>query len=101
MSELEEGQTAQEHVIPYATPARPIITARDVFGIVVRTCGLAVAFWGLYTVYYLCSAAAISMPMGNYSQASMSTFAAFLLLVGVALLKGEWLVRFAYGPVSN
>lgn len=90
-------------VIPYATPGTGAIEveapswARHLFGLIVRTAGLAITLWGFYTVVYLAIHVAVNEPIYE-SRASMFMFAVFLLLAGFALLRGEWLVRFAYGP---
>jgi hypothetical protein len=84
-------------VIPYATPERRGLTARDLFGVVVRTFGVVMVLWGLYTLTYLVNVRALYAPAGGQPMGSFLVTAAFWLVAGLALLRGEWLVRFAYG----
>lgn len=87
-----------EPVIPDAIqPGRRGLTARDLFGVVVRTFGLVMMLWGLYTLTYLINVRAVNAPTAGQPEGSFLITAAFCLLGGVALLRGEWLVRFAYG----
>jgi hypothetical protein len=94
----------RERVLPYATPTTGSIditvptSGRALFGVVVRVAGLGITFWGLYTALYVFIHVTFNERMYGQSKASLVVLAVFLLLVGVALLRGEWLVRFAYGP---
>ena len=86
-----------EPVIPYETPPdRHFLTARDLFGVVVRTFGLVMVLWGLYTLAYLLNVRAVNAPTGQPLGSFLIT-AFFWLIGGLALLRGEWVVRFAYG----
>lgn len=94
---------SKERVISYATPMREpydvtFIGARDLFGVVVRTAGLVVTFWGVYTLIYLLSAVAADAPLDGETPLSLFLFAIFLFGSGVALLRGEWVVQYAYRP---
>jgi hypothetical protein len=85
-------------VIPYETPHdRRALTARDLFGVIVRTFGLVMVLWGLYTLTYLVNVQAVNAPTRGQPVGSFLITSAFWLVVGFALLRGEWLVRFAYG----
>jgi hypothetical protein len=87
-----------EPVIPYETPHdRHGLTARDLFSVVVRTIGLVMVLWGLYTLTYLLNVRAVNAPTAGQPVGSFLITAAFWLVGGLALLRGEWLVRFAYG----
>lgn len=87
-----------EPVIPYATPHEHHgLTARSLFGVVVRTIGLIMILWGLYTLTYLINVRAVNAPTAGQPVGSFLITAVFGLVVGLALLRGEWLVRFAYG----
>ena len=90
-----------DSVVSYATPMREpydatSVGARDLFGVVVRTAGLGITFWGVYTVFYLLMAVTTNTPLDGQTRGSMVLFAGFLLVAGFALLRGEWVVRFAY-----
>ena len=87
-----------EPVIPYETPHdRRALTARDLFGVVVRTFGLVMVLWGLYTFTYLINVRAVSAPTAGQPVGSFLITGLFWLVGGLALLRGEWLVRFSYG----
>ena len=86
-----------EPVIPYATPHEHHgLTARGLFGVVVRTVGLIMVLWGLYTLTYLINVRTVNAPAAGQPVGSFLITAAFWLVGGSALLQGEWLVRFAY-----
>jgi hypothetical protein len=86
-----------EPVIPYATShERQGLTARSLFGVVVRTLGLVMILWGLYTLTYLINVRAVNAPTAGQPVGSFLITAVFCLVSGLALLRGEWLVRFAY-----
>ena len=90
-----------EPVIPYATPQdRRGLTARDVFGVGVRMLGLVMVLWGLYTLTYLVTGVGVSAPTMGQAVGGFLSTEAFWLAGGVALLRGEWLVRFAYGGAT-
>ncbi|HUR53050.1 MAG TPA: hypothetical protein VMZ71_02885 [Gemmataceae bacterium] len=88
-----------EPAIPYATPHERRPRPRDIFGVVVRTFGLAMVLWGMYTLAYLVNALAVKAPMAGQPVGSFLFTAAFWMTGGLALLRGEWVVRFAYGPL--
>jgi hypothetical protein len=93
-----EEDTLTEPVIPYETPHdRRALTARDLFGVIVRTFGLLMVLWGLYTLTYLINARAVNAPTSGQPVGSFLITATFWLVGGFLLLRGEWLVRFAYG----
>ena len=91
-----------ESTIPYATPAQGTTAAtagRDLFGVAVRTVGLLLILWGVYAA----ANAVIWEVFGGGRPADQPkegfvVFAVLWPVLGIALLKGEWLVRLAYGP---
>jgi len=90
-------------VIPYATPQdRRGYVAREVFGVVVRVLGLTMVLWGLYTLTYLVDGIGIGVSTRSAAQAlgGFLVTEIFWLVGGLALLRGEWLVRFAYGGAA-
>ena len=88
-----------EPTIPYATPVRGGTPARDVFGVIVRTVGLLLTLWGVYAAAYAVIVEVFNAyPPDGQPKESFVVFAAVWIMLGVALVKGEWLVRFAYGP---
>lgn len=92
---------SSERVISYATPMREpydatAVGARDLFGVVVRSVGLGLTVWGAYSLFYLLLSVTVDAPLDGQTRGSMLLFAAFLLVAGFALLRGEWVVRFAY-----
>ena len=86
-----------ESAIPYATPVRPALGPRELFGVVVRTAGLILSLWGVYTFFYA-TAAVILRFNPSYANPTTVLFGVGYLLAGLALLKGEWVLNFAYGP---
>jgi hypothetical protein len=93
-----EEDALSEPVTPSETPHdRRALTARDLFGVIVRTFGLVMVLWGLYMLTYLVNVQAVNAPTRGQPVGSFLIIAAFLLVVGLALLRGEWLIRFAYG----
>jgi hypothetical protein len=93
-----EEDSVTEPAIPYETPHdRRGLTARDLFGVVVRTMGVVMVLWGLYTLAYVINVRAVNAPTEGQPVESFLITAAFWLVAGTALLRGEWLVRLAYG----
>jgi hypothetical protein len=85
-------------VLPYETPPHfrePL--GRAIFGVIVRTSGLLVALYGFYSLVYALGYALEVVTSTRYSGGfAFALFGAVFFAVGVALIKGEWLVRFAY-----
>jgi hypothetical protein len=87
-----------ESVLPYEGPALVRgLTAGEVFGVVVRTFGLIILLWAFYTLVYFVGVLVAQAPTGGQTPGSLLMMAAFLFTAGVALLRGDWLVRLAYG----
>jgi hypothetical protein len=84
--------------IPYATPERRGLTGRDLFGVVVRTAGLLMVVWGIYTIVYLFNIISLRARTDGQPPGTFLIVGALWGVLGLALLRGEWLVRFAYGP---
>ena len=84
-----------EPVLPYEPPKHPS-AGRQAFGVIVRTVGLLIPLYGIYTAFYGFSELAASLT-GHYTPHVYFIFGALYLVVGAALIRGEWLVRFAYG----
>lgn len=95
---LAEEDALTEPVIPYETPHdRRALTARDLFGVIVRTFGLMMVLWGLYTLTYLVNVQAVNAPTRGQPVGSFLISAAFWLVGGLVLLRGNWVVGFSYG----
>jgi hypothetical protein len=93
-----EEEVTQEDDIPIARRAPRPLTGQDIFGVVVRSSGLAIAVWGFYTAIYMLGQALLGFPLSGYKTIYGGlVMAGVWLAVGVSLLRGEWLVRFAYG----
>jgi hypothetical protein len=97
MNDADADHSGRQPVLPYETPSKPGLKDRDLFGVIVRTFGLGMTIWGGYTATWLAHASVAKTSLGTHPPADYLIYAAFLLIVGVALLKGEWVVRFAYG----
>ena len=82
--------------IPYATQQPQGLTAREIFGLIVRTAGLGLTLWGGYSLLGLMNLIALDTTVPVFV-ALTAVSAACYIAVGLALLKGEWVVRFAYG----
>jgi hypothetical protein len=110
VTEVEEAMEVTDEMIrypiPYATQQGGL-TARDLFGAAVRTTGLLVFLWGMYCVIWLVSMAYVATSDVGPSMVSRMqrsptplpmqiTITGFYIGAGIALLKGEWIVRFAY-----
>lgn len=85
--------------IPYATPARASLGPRELFGVVVRTVGLILCLWGVYSFFYATAAVLLRFNPG-YANPTTVLFGVAYLLAGLALLKGDWIVNFAYGRAA-
>jgi hypothetical protein len=86
-----------KETLPYATPANrpPASMASQMFGVIVRTVGLLLAVYGLFNL-----AIAITATIGmtyEGSPAAFVVYSVFWVGVGTALLRCDWLLRFAYG----
>lgn len=83
-------------VIPYASKHFKSIDARDIFGIIVRVSGLFIALVGLYDVVY-----GIIQSTGFLASQkptmNVLAFGAVILVCGLAIMKGDWIVNFSYG----
>jgi hypothetical protein len=66
--------------------------------VIVRTLGLLLIAWGAYCLVYLLNVGLTGAPSGGQPVASFVVVSGVFLAVGVLLLRGEWVVRFAYGP---
>jgi hypothetical protein len=82
--------------IGYATVHRPGGIGREIFGVVVRSFGLLLLLWGLYCLGFAAVSFGAHLVQSEYSNIAFLTFGVLYVGVGLALLKGEWLVRFAY-----
>ena len=84
-------------VLPYETPTdfrEPF--GRAIFGVVVRSIGLIVAVYGFYCLVYACLYAFEAVRGVGPGGYGFAIIGATFLAAGVTLIKGEWLVRFAY-----
>ncbi len=76
------------------------MSGRNLFGVIVRTFGLFLILYGIYTVFYEL-VHFIGMPIQiHVPPRTALSFAGLYLVVGVVLIRAEWVVRFAYGPES-
>lgn len=67
------------------------MTDRKIFGVGVRLFGLWLAIW--QGVFRVAVSLAESRSSGGYAIAGLLG-----LTIGLILMKGEWIVRFVYGP---
>jgi hypothetical protein len=94
----EPGAPVNDSTIPYAAPTPRIgITGPELFGAAVRTVGLLITMYGLYTAAYSVIIEQFNAPAAGQSSAMFIYVGCFWMAIGVALLRGRWLVRFAYG----
>ena len=85
-----------------ATPqTQPGLTGRDLFGVVVRTSGLMICLWALYTLLYYFYVQAFNAPTEGRQSGLFVAQGVIFLLFGSALLRGGWLVRLAYGRSTS
>ena len=87
---------AEENLFRYESVKSKSMAARDAFGVVVRTIGLLIVIFGVYTVLYLVADLA-GLISGSHSRLSLLVFSAMYLAAGMALIRGEWVVNVAYG----
>jgi len=72
---------------------RERMTARGIFGIVVRTVGLLIAVYGLFMLVF-----GVAGLANGARQNGMFLILGFLSLVlGAILMRGSWVANFAYG----
>lgn len=84
-----------EPVLPYESET-PTPTGRHVFGVIVRTLGLLVALYAIYSLIYAGAEEAMAL-VSTYSARTYFVLGLIYLTIGIVLIRGEWLVRFAYG----
>jgi hypothetical protein len=87
---------SSENTIEYASVSPKSLHAKDIFGIIVRTIGLLVVLYGLYTVWYGV-AAMVGLLNGIHSVAIYIIFGVFYVAFGLFLMRGNWVTNFAYG----
>jgi hypothetical protein len=79
------------------------MTDRQIFGLVVRLLGIYLVAYGVKELWSGVALAARLFPSTGtqgYSASSYILTSLIPLLPGIALVRGEWLVRFAYGRES-
>ncbi|HXE54279.1 MAG TPA: hypothetical protein VN541_14745 [Tepidisphaeraceae bacterium] len=82
-------------ILPYEPSKQPPI-GRQVFGVIVRVIGLLVALWGVLALAWAAGETRFAL-VGHYTPATYLIFGLVYLALGILLIRGEWLVRFAYG----
>lgn len=90
-----------EQILSYATPQSENRgwTVRDVFGLIVRTLGLILATYGAYGIAFSAVTAIFSFSGGLPTMAIEGFLGgAIELAIGLFLLRGNWILRFAYSP---
>lgn len=78
------------------------VTERQAFGIVVRGLGLVSVLYGF--TQWLVIVARLIDPKNVPTRFPITEdvlFGVFWIVLGTLLIRGGWLVRFAYGPDSN
>ena len=87
-----------EEVIPYASREVRSNVGREVFGVIVRTVGFLLTLYGVYCAVYFALLKVVSVPSPpSYPHGWLIVFGVLYVVAGVVLLKGEWIVRLAYG----
>src|SRR5206468_3241074 len=77
-----EEDALAEPVIPYETPPdRRSLTARELFGVVVRTFGLVMVLWGLYTLTYLVNDGAVYARTAVHARHVVDFQGCFVLII--------------------
>ena len=77
------------------------MTDRKIFGLVVRVMGIALAIYGIMDLYSALSIWADAQQHTHpASIAAYSVAGSLAFITGAALVRAEWLVRFAYGRES-
>jgi bacteriorhodopsin len=92
----EPPPPATAEPIAYATIHRSGGVGREIFGTIVRTFGLILMLWGIYCIAYIAAVAGFQIPQTDYSTTTYAVFGILYLGIGIGMLKGEWIVRFAY-----
>lgn len=85
--------------LPYASPSTdpaPQSTGRTIFGVIVRTIGLLVTLHAMRLLLVILNVMLGITPKGTLADLQI-TEGGIGVIVGVALLRGGWLVRLAYG----
>lgn len=82
-------------VLPYEPP-KPRHLGRQIFGVIVRTVGLVVGIYGIYSVIFAAVSFEVSLSV-PYANRTYALFGIIYLALGIALIRGEWVVTFAYG----
>ena len=71
---------------------------RKIFGLLVRVAGIAMVVYALGYLQGALSMYTGAMASTGYSSVAYLIAGGFALLAGVVFIRGEWIVRFAYGP---
>lgn len=77
------------------------MTARELFGVVVRAIGVFVGVYGAYTLSYTVAHLVYPEMPVHSSSAALATAGAIYLLIGIFLLKfADLIVRFSYSRAT-
>lgn len=85
-----------ENAISYAVKEHAPVSARDIFGVVVRTIGLLIAIYGMYD-WCWAIALLLRLVVGHFPFETHTIFGAMYFGFGVVMLRGSWIVSLAYG----
>ena len=97
---VEEKMPESKPVLPYEPSSNAPSLGRQSFGVVVRTLGLLIALYGIYCQGFSAVETTMTLAARYNPKAHAASGLAFLAF-GILLLRGEWIVRFAYGREGN
>lgn len=89
------GEDIARPVLPYE-PAKTSPSGREAFGVVVRTVGLLISVYGAYVLLYLVLGLIVPLAVRHDRQTQL-IYGLVCFGWGLTLIRGEWLVRLAYG----
>jgi hypothetical protein len=73
------------------------LNERKVFGLIARVLGLIIALYGLWSFETGVTHWVFPVAPLKYSNGFYLFLGAVCIVVGLALIRGDWLVRFSYG----
>jgi hypothetical protein len=87
----------RQNVLEYSPKAPSPLTAKDIFGVVVKTIGFCISVYGCYTILYGVAGAAWGLFPTVHGIGTYVIFGAIYLGFGIGLMRTQWVADFAYG----